>query len=379
MPETQLISEDAIVKGHTEQITVNMGPQHPSTHGVLRLVLTLDGETVTSVDVVLGYLHRGVEKLCEEGTYTQNISLTDRLDYVASMTNNWAYVMAVEQLAGIEVPERAEYIRVVMAELQRIASHCVALGTFAADLGTAFTPLMYMFRDREYILDLFEMTCGARLTYNYYRIGGVSADLPEEFIPKARELMRVMPGRIDEYEGLLTGNEILVARTRNVGVLPAEMAINYSLAGPVLRGSGVPFDVRKAVPYGVYPRLAFQIPVGTRGDNFDRYIVRIHEMRQSVRIVEQALDQLPAGKIANPVPLNFRPPVGEALSRIEGPRGEVGFYVVSDGSIAPYRCHERPPSFVNLGVVQEVLVGCKVADAVATLASLDTVMGEVDR
>ena len=379
MPETELISEDAIATGQTDKIVVNMGPQHPSTHGVLRLILTLDGETVRDLDVVLGYLHRGVEKLCEEGTWAQNISLTDRLDYVASMTNNWAYVLAVEELAEIEVPERAEYIRVIMAELQRIASHQVALGTFAADLGTAFTPLMYMFRDREYILDLFEMTCGARLTYNYYRIGGVSADLPPQFVPKTREFMKVMPSRIDEYEALLTGNEVLLARTKGVGVLTAEKAINYSISGPSLRGSGVPFDLRKALPYGVYPRMDFQIPVGTNGDNFDRYLVRVNEMRQSVRIVEQALDQLPAGGILNPVPLNFRPPVGEALSRLEGPRGEIGFYVVSDGSIAPYRCHQRPPCFINLGVLREIVIGGKIADAVATLASLDTVMGEVDR
>ncbi|MCL5960945.1 MAG: NADH-quinone oxidoreductase subunit D [Chloroflexi bacterium] len=366
----------------TDQVVINMGPHHPSTHGVLRIILTLDGETIVDAEAVLGYLHRGFEKLCEEGTYLQNVSLTDRLDYLASMTNNWAYVTAVEQLAGIEVPERAEYIRVVVGELQRIASHCAATGFFGNDLGTSFTPLMYGFREREKILDLFEMISGARLTYTYYRPGGVASDLPPEFIPAAKSFLAQMPPKIDEIEGLLTGNEIVLSRCKGIGVMPLDRAISYSLAGPNLRASGLAFDLRKALGYSVYPRLQFDVPTGKTGDTFDRYIVRVREMRESIKIARQAIDaieQLPPGDFCTNLPINYRPPVGDALSRIEGPRGEIGFYIVSDGSIAPYRCHQRAPSFIALGVTRELLRGLKVADAVVALASLDPVMGEVDR
>lgn len=363
----------------TERITVNMGPQHPSTHGVLRLVLVLDGEVVLDLKPVVGYLHRGVERLCEEGTYVQNITLTDRLDYLAAMSNNWAYVLAVEELAGIKVPERAEYIRVIVAELQRIASHLIAIGSFAADVGTFFTPFMYCFREREMILDLFELISGARMTYSYVCIGGVRRDVNDEFVAKARQFLNVMPGRIDEYEALLSDNEVFLARTKGVGILPPDVAVNYSVTGPTLRGSGVAFDLRRAAPYGVYPRFDFKIPVGEVGDCYDRYMVRIQEMRQSLRIVKQALDDLPKGEVLAKVPKLLRPPAGEAFSRIESPKGELGFFVVSDGGIAPYRCKIRAPSFINLAALREMVVGLKVADVVACLGSIDIVLGEVDR
>ena len=381
MSEAIVTSENAMPnsKLKTEQFMLNLGPQHPSTHGVLRLILTLDGETVTDAEVVLGYLHRGVEKLCEEGTYIQNISLTDRLDYMNGMNNNWAYVKAVEMLMGIEVPERAEYLRVIMSELQRIVSHLVATGTFVSDLGAFHTPLMYTMRERESILDLFEMVCGARMTVNYFRVGGVSADIPPGWISKLKQFLDKMPSKIDEYEAVISGNEIVLARTKGVGVLKPEVAINYSVTGPALRAAGVAFDLRKNVPYSVYPRFTFNVPTGKNGDTYDRYAVRIAEMRESVKIIRQAVEQLPDGDVRVPVPLNMRPPIGEALSRIEGPKGEMGFYIVSDGSIAPYRVHQRPPAFINLGIARELSVGWKIADAVAILASLDPIMGEVDR
>ncbi len=369
-------------KMETDYVVVNMGPHHPSTHGVLRIILTLDGEVIKDAEVVLGYLHRGVEKPCEEGTYLQNVSLTDRLDYLASMTNNWAYVAAVEQLAGIEVPERAEYIRVIVGELQRLASHCAAVGFFGNDIGTSFTPLMYGFREREKILDLFEMICGARLTYNYYRPGGVAADLPPEFFPMAKSFLTQLPDKIDEIEGLLSENEIVLSRTKGIAVIPLDRAISYALSGPNLRASGLAFDLRKVLGYSVYPRMNFEVPVGKIGDTYDRYIVRIWEMRQSIKIIEQAIEaiqQLPPGDYCTKLPINFRPPAGDALSRIEGPRGEIGFYIVSDGSIAPYRCHQRAPCYISLGITRELLRGLKIADAVVAMASLDPVMGEVDR
>ena len=381
MSETTLQTDQEVPTGRiaTDKVVINMGPHHPSTHGVLRLVLTLDGETIVDVDPVLGYLHRGVEKLCEEGTYLQNVSFTDRLDYLAPMTSNWAYVAAVEQLAGIEVPERAEYVRVIVGELQRISSHAAAIGFFGNDIGTSFTPLQWLFRDREEVLDLFEMISGARLTHTYYRPGGVAADITPEFITATRKFIARMPGSLDEIEGLLTGNEIVLSRCKKIGVIPLDKAISYGLTGPNLRASGLAFDLRKVLGYSVYPRLQFNVITGTAGDVFDRYIVRVQEIRESIKIIEQAIEQLPPGEYCTKLPINFRPPVGEALSRIEGPKGEIGFYIVSDGSIAPYRCHERPPSFINLGITRELLRGLKIADAVIALASLDPVMGEVDR
>ncbi|MDO8615405.1 MAG: NADH-quinone oxidoreductase subunit D [Dehalococcoidia bacterium] len=376
----------------SEPFVVNLGPQHPSTHGVFRLRLTLDGERIIDADMVMGYLHRSMEKLAEERTYTQNIPFTDRTDYLAAMTGNLAYVMAVEKLMGIEPPERALWLRTIMSELQRFASHCMAIGIFANDCGAWQTPVMHMFRDREKILDLFEMACGARLTLNYMRIGGVSRDIPPEFIPAARKLMQDLPRRLAEYESLLLDNEIIVARSRGIGVLTPEEAMAYSVSGPLLRASGVAWDIRTADPYAAYDKVDFDIAVGTSGDVYDRFVVRLAEMRQSLRILEQALDMMPSGPIharlptatAQPgdapvAPLALRPPVGEAYARIESPRGELGFYLVSDGGPAPFRFHIRSPSFINLSALKKMTVGVTVADAIVILGSVDIVVGEVDR
>jgi NADH-quinone oxidoreductase subunit D len=343
------------------------------------MILTLSGETIVKAEIVMGYLHRGVEKQCEEGTYVHNITATDRLDYLAAMSNNLAFSIAAETLAGVEVPERAWYIRTIVCELQRIASHCVAVGTFGADVGTFFTPLLYAFREREMILDMFNMICGARMTLSYVRPGGVALDLPEEFIPACRYFLDIMPAKIDEYEALLTGNEIFKVRTVGVGILPKDKAIDYAVSGPTLRASGVNYDVRRDAPYGIYDRFDFDVQTADGCDCFSRYLVRVREMRESVKIVRQALDHLPSGPHTAKLSRNFRAPEGEAFSRIEAPKGELGFYMVSDGSIAPYRCKIRSPSFINLGPLHEMLLGYKVADAVAILGSIDIVLGEVDR
>ncbi|MBZ4654973.1 MAG: NADH-quinone oxidoreductase subunit D [Bacillota bacterium] len=361
----------------TQEITVNLGPQHPSTHGVFRLVIHLDGEVATGGTSVLGYLHRGLEKLAESRTYPQFIPYTDRLDYLASMSNNLAYVQTVEKLMGIEVPERAEYLRVIFAELQRIASHMVGVGTFVMDLG-AVTAVFYPFIHREKILDLFSMTCGGRLTYNYMRIGGLSHDIPEEFLPKLQEFLDYMRTALEEYHQLVTGNEIFLARTKGVGVITKEMAMSYGLSGPNVRASGVCYDVRKAHPYGIYDRFNFNVPVFESGDTFDRYMVRMIEMEESVKIIRQAIKDLPEGPVLGKVPKLIKPPAGEVYHSIENPKGELGFYIVSDGSPKPYRLHIRRPSFVNLGVLEEIIKGWKVADVIAILASLDIVLGEVD-
>jgi len=363
----------------TEPFVVNIGPAHPSTHGVFRMRATLDGEVVLDIEPVFGYLHRGIEKLAEERTYTQIIPLTDRLDYLASMSNNLAYVLAVEKLAGIAVPERAEYLRVIMAELQRIASHLIGVGAFLNDCGAFMTPILYMIREREKILDLFEMVCGQRLTYNYMRIGGVSHDIPEEFLPALKKFVDSMPGFIDEYDQLLQENEILLARSKGVGILSREQAINISASGPVLRASGVKWDIRKVDPYSIYDRFEFEIPTGSAGDCYDRYRVRVEEMRQSVRILKQAVEKLPPGEVRSVVSHLVRPPAGEAYGHIESPRGELGFYLVSDNSIAPYRFHVRAPSLLNLTALREMVVGWKVADILAIFGSIDICMGEVDR
>jgi len=363
----------------TEPFVVNLGPVHPSTHGVFRMKATLDGEVVLGLEPVFGYLHRGIEKLAEERTYSGFIPLTDRLDYLASMSNNLAYVMAVEKLAGITVPERAEYLRVIIAELQRLASHLVAVGAFLNDCGAFMTPILYMIREREKILDLFDMLCGQRLTYNYMRVGGVSHDIPDEFLPALDKFIKKMPVFIDEYDQLLKENEILLVRAKGVGVLPKELAINISAGGPVLRGSGVKWDIRKADPYSVYDRFEFDIPTGTVGDCYDRYRVRVEEMRQSVRIIRQAMRQLPSGVVKGEVPHLVRPPVGEAYAHVEAPKGELGFYLVSDDSIAPYRCAIRAPSLINLSALSDMVKGWKVADAIVTFGSIDICMGEVDR
>ena len=363
----------------TEPVTVNIGPQHPSTHGVFRLRVTFDGEVILDLEPVFGYLHRGSEKLAEERTYAQVITLTDRLDYTASMTSNQAYVIACEKLSDMEVPERGMYLRVIAAELQRIASHLVATGFFLNDLGAFATPLMYCFRERERILDLFEMMCGARITVSYMRVGGVFQDVPEDFWPAFKKFIEEMPNYLDEYEQLLTGNEILLTRTKGVSVLTTEKALNGSVTGPVLRSTGYAWDLRKVDPYEIYERVEFDVPVGQQGDNFDRYWIRIQEMRQSVRILEQCLGQIESGPVKADVPYLYRPPAGDAYGRVESPKGELGFYLVSDGGIAPYRFKVRSPSFINLTVLRDLLMGWKLADMIVTMGSIDINMGEVDR
>jgi len=356
-----------------------MGPVHPSTHGVYRMRATLDGEVVVDIEPVFGYLHRGIEKLAEERTFTGFIPLTDRLDYISSMSNNMAYCMAVEKLAGIEVPERAEYLRVILAEMQRLANHLIAVGSFFNDCGAYFTPFLYMFREREKILDLFEMLSGQRLTYNYMRFGGFSQDVPAEFMPALRKFMGQMPGMVDEFDRFLKQNEVLLARARGVGILTAEQAINCGISGPVLRASGIEWDLRKADPYSIYDRFEFDIPTGEFGDCYDRYRVRVEEMRQSLRIIEQAMDQMPSGPVRSDLPHLVRPPAGEAYTHIESPKGELGFYLVSDDSIAPYRCHIRPTSLINLSALRDMVIGWKVADLILTFGSIDICLGEVDR
>ena len=363
----------------TEPVTINLGPQHPSTHGVFRLRVTFDGEVVIDVEPVLGYMHRGTEKLAESRSYVQIVTLTDRMDWVASMSNNLAYVRAVEKLAGIEVPERGMYLRVISAELQRIASHMMATGFLVNDLGAFATPLMYCFRERERILDLFEMLCGARITVSYMRPGGVFQDAPEDFWPALDILLRDMPGYIDELEGLITDNEIVLVRTRNVGILTDEQAINASVSGPMLRASSVQWDLRRADPYEVYDRLDFEVPIGATGDTFDRYLVRIQEMRESVKIVRQCVRDIPEGPVRADVPFYLRAPEGDAYAAIEGPKGELGFYLVSDGGISPYRCKIRAPSFINITPLRDMLVGWKMGDLIVIFGSIDIVMGEVDR
>lgn len=363
----------------TEPFILNIGPQHPSTHGVFRIKVTVDGERILDAEMVMGYLHRSMEKLAEERTYTQNIPFTDRTDYLASMSNNLGYCLAVEKLAGIDVPERGSAIRVIMAELQRLASHCMAVGAFTNDTGAWQTPIMWLFREREKLLDIFEMVSGARLTCNYMRIGGVAFDVPKDFEPAVRKFLRECPQTIDEIEGLMVQNEIFVVRTRGIGVLTPEMATNSSLSGPMLRGSGIGWDIRKADPYCGYEKYDFEIPIGYQGDSFDRFIVRLAEMRQSLKIIEQALDGLPGGPHSTQVPLALRPPAGEAYARIESPRGELGYYVVSDEGPSPYRFHIRPPSFINLSALKEMTVGGTVADAIVVLGSVDIVVGEIDR
>ena len=368
----------------SEEMIINMGPQHPSTHGVLRLELIVDGEIVVDIIPHIGYLHRCFEKHAEHMTnYQQVIPYCDRMDYVAAMNMEMGYVVAVERLLGIQVPERVEYIRVIMNELQRIASHLIAAGTYGLDVG-AFTPFLYMFRDRERILDLFEMTCGARLLYNYIWVGGLSHDLPPGFVDKAKAFCKYFRPTIKEYNDLLTFNEIFIKRTASVGVLPSDVAIAYGCSGPMLRGSGVNWDLRRDDPYSIYDRFQWDVQigkgeVGTLGDCWDRYIVRIREMEQSVNIIEQALAQIPDGDVAAAIPKRIRPNVGEIYARTESARGELGFYVVSDGSATPYRVKARSPSFVNLSVLPEICRGSMIADVVAITGSTDIVLGEVDR
>lgn len=367
----------------TEEMVLNMGPQHPSTHGVLRLELELDGELILGVRPHLGYLHRCFEKHCEAMTYPQVIPYTDRMDYLASMYNNFGYVVAVEKLLGIQVPERVEYIRVIMGELQRIASHLVALGTYGVDIG-AFTPFLYCFRDREKILTLFEMTCGARLLYNYMWVGGLSHDIHPDFVRLTKEFTEYFKPKIVELNNLLSYNKIFIERTANVGVLPLDTAINFGITGPNLRASGLAFDVRKEDPYSIYDRFDFEIPTGkgthgTVGDCWDRYYVRVLEMEQSVRIIEQAIDNIPEGDVQSAIPKRIKPNKGSVYTRVENPKGELGYFIISDGSVNPFRVKVRAPSFVNMTIFNELCKGHLVADVIAILGSLDIVLGEIDR
>lgn len=368
----------------SEELVINMGPQHPSTHGVLRLELVVDGEVVVDMVPHIGYLHRCFEKHCEHMTnYQQVIPYADRLDYVAAMSNEFGYVVAMEKLLKIQVPERVEYIRVIMAELSRIVSHLIALGTYGMDIG-AFTPFLYCMRDREHVLDIFEETCGARLLYNYMWVGGLSHDVQPDFAEKVKAFCKYFRPKIKELNDLLSYNKIFIERTANVGVLPAEVAVNYGVSGPVLRGSGMKWDIRKNDPYSVYNKIDFEIPFGkglkgTVGDCWDRYMVRVHEMEQSVNILEQAADKLPEGNVQSAIPKRIRPEAGEVYVRTETPKGELGYYIVSDGTASPFRVKVRPPCFVNLSALPAMSRGAMIADVVAILGSIDIVLGEVDR
>jgi len=364
---------------NTEEFQVNMGPHHPSTHGVCRFILTMDGEEIVEAEPVIGYLHRALEKICENRTYQQCIPVLDRFEYCTSMSCNEAFALAAEKLGGLEVPERAEYLRVIMLELNRIASHLIWFGTTSLDLG-AITPFLYGFREREDILDLFEMTCGQRLTYNYIRVGGVAKDIPPEFIPKCKQFLDTFDAKVDDYEKVLTENPIFIARNKDVGVMSAELAIAYGVSGPSLRASGVRYDIRKDDPYSIYDRFKFNIPVTFNGDCYDRYLIRIAEMRESAKIVRQALEQLPEGEIAGKSTMNYKPPAGEVYSRIENSRGEMGVYIQSPGKVKkPLRVKLRGGSYNQLEVMPELVKGHKIADVVAIMASLDIILPEVDR
>jgi NADH-quinone oxidoreductase subunit D len=362
-------------------LEISMGPQHPSTHGVFRMDVVLDGERVVKLKPVFGYLHRNHEKIGENTTYLGSMPYTDRLDYFCSLTNNWAYALTVEKLAGLQVPERAEYIRVITAELTRLQNHACLGGFLLQDMGASGTPLMYAFREREHILDLFESLTGARMMCNYMRFGGCRCDLPPGWLEQAKQVVEAFPRFLDEFEALLNENEILMSRTQGVGVLPPTLAINAGITGPMLRASGVNYDIRKVDHYGIYDRFSFRIPLGDHGDVYDRYMIRILEMRESLKILQPALRDIPAGPIIDPKAKlrGFRPKAGEAYARIEAPKGELGFYLISDGSPNPYRYRVRPPSFVNLTVLEDLCLGHQVADVVLILGSVDIVMGEVDR
>jgi len=385
-------------------MTINMGPQHPATHGVLRLLLELDGEIIVKAEPHIGYLHRGIEKLSESMTYPQALTLTDRLDYTSALSNNLAYCLAAEKLLDINIPKRAQYLRVLMAELQRIASHLLWVATHALDLG-AMTLLFYAFRERETILEILELATGARLTPSFIRIGGLASDIPATFLPRVKAFVEDFPRRVDDYETLLTENIIWKKRTTNIAPMSAEECIRYGVTGPVLRASGVCYDVRKAYPYSSYEDFDFEIPLGSHGDVYDRYLVRLKEMRQSNRIVKQAAEKLPDGPFAaQDAPLvvppakeevgrdiaalirhfkimqeGFRPPCGEVYASIESSKGELGFYLISDGTNKPFRMRIRPPSFINLAALPKMIEGQMVADVVAAIGSIDIVLGEIDR
>jgi NADH-quinone oxidoreductase subunit D len=364
-----------------ELLEVSMGPQHPSTHGVFRMNVALDGEVVRKLKPVFGYLHRNHEQIGEATSYLGSMPYTDRLDYFCSMTNNWAYALSVEKLAGIEVPDRAQYLRIILAELTRLQNHASLLGFLLSDMGAWGTPLMYAFREREKVLDLFESLSGARMMCDYMRFGGCRVDTSPEWIEAARKLVGRFPKFLDEFEQLILSNEIVIARTQHVGILPPELAISAGITGPMLRASGVNYDIRKVDGYGFYPRFKFRVPLGEHGDTYDRLMMRALEMRESISILNQAFEQLPAGPVQNPkVKVRaFKPAAGEAYGRIEGPKGELGFYLISDGGASPYRYRVRPPSFINLTILEDMCLGHTVADVMVILGSIDIVMGEVDR
>jgi len=403
LKEAEGLPEDVQPVRRQEELLLNMGPQHPATHGVLRVVLELEGERIVKATPDVGYLHRGVEKLCEGLTYLQVIPHTDRLDYVCSMTNNFAYVRAVEKLLNITVPPRAEYVRTIVAEMQRIIGHLFWLGTQALDIG-AMTVFFWTFREREVLLDLFEKLCGARLTLNYYRIGGVDSDFTPDLVQRLNAFLDTFPDRLHEYDELLLNNRIWLSRTKNIAVISAQDAINFGCTGPVLRGSGIAYDVRKAEPYGAYDKVDWEVPIGKNGDTYDRYWVRREEMRQSAKIIRQCLQQLPDGPIIADVPQvipppkqkvmrdmeslihhfiiftqGFKPPKGETYCASEAPKGELGFFIVSDGGPKPYRLKIRAPSFVHLGAFDHMARGYLIADIVTIFGTYDIVMGECDR
>ena len=380
------LTQSPTVTSEPQTLEINLGPQHPSTHGVFRMIATLDGETIVKLKPVLGYLHRNHEQIGEGITYIASFPFTDRLDYFNAMSNNFGLALAIEKLGGVPTSERGEYVRVIMAELTRLVNHTAVTGFLLNDMGAFGTPLLYAFREREKILDLFEAASGSRMMCNYVRPGGVREDVPEGWLERARELVNNYPRFLDEFEKLLTENEIIQQRAKNVGVLPKALAVNASVTGPMLRASGVNYDIRKVDGYSIYPRFQFKVPLGTVGDVYDRYYVRILEMRESVKILQQALKEIPSGPAISPkgqaisrAPRTFRPPKGSAYGRVEAPKGELGFYLVSDGSAVPYRYHIRAPSFINLTILEDMCLGHKVADTIIILGSVDIVLGEVDR
>ena len=404
-PTTLDVDESVRLDDQTRRdtMTINMGPQHPSTHGVLRLILTLDGETILKAIPDIGYLHTGIEKTAETKSYFKSLVLTDRMDYLAPLSNNFGYSLAVEKLLGIEPPERAKVARIILVELQRIASHLVWLASSALDLG-AQSVFLYCFRERELILDIFELCSGVRMMTSYIMPGGLQADLPPQFEGKVRDFIALFPGRLREYHDLLTNNRLWIDRTKGISPLNAEDAISFGCSGPTLRGSGVAYDVRKAFPYAGYEHYDFEIPIGENGDVYDRYLIRMLEMEQSLRIIQQGMDRLPGGpwqvadhKIVAPPKYEissnmealihhfklytegYRPPAGEVYVRTESPKGELGFYMVSDGSAHPYRMRVRAPSFANLAALPKMIEGQLLADVVAAIGSIDIVLGEVDR
>jgi NADH-quinone oxidoreductase subunit D len=362
----------------SNEIIINMGPQHPSTHGVLRVILKLDGEKILGADCVIGYLHRGVEKIAENRTYAQFAPYVDRMDYVAAVSNGLGYCEAVEKLLNVEAPPRARYVRTILTELNRISSHLLWLGTHALDIG-AITPLFYCFREREEVLKIFESYCGARLTTHAFRIGGLQYETYEGFEKQSLAFCDMFLTKVAEYETLLTANRIWLERTKGIGILTAAEAIDMGVTGPVLRASGVKWDVRKAKPYAAYADLEFDIPTGENGDTFDRYMVRMEEFRQSVRIIRQAVQKLPDGPVMAKVPKIMKPPPGEIYHSIEAPKGELGYLIVSDGSTQPYRIRVRPPCFINLQALDRMVRGHLIADVVAVIGTIDIVLGEVDR